>query len=104
MAEMLKPLPPEELATALHDPALHAWQLVGGKLHREYRFGSFVEAFSFMTAAALRAEAMNHHPEWSNVYGRVTVDLTTHDAGGVSERDLMLARHMEKLAAGRTQV
>ena len=52
-------------------------------------------------AAALRAEAMNHHPEWTNVYDRVTVWLSTHDSGGITERDLMLARHLERLAAGR---
>lgn len=99
---MSKPLSPEELAATLHDPALHDWQVQAGKLHREYRFGSFVEAFGFMASAALRAEAMNHHPEWSNVYDRVVVDLVTHDQGGITERDVQLARQMEKLAAGRT--
>ena len=54
-----------------------------------------------MASAALRAEAMNHHPEWSNVYDRVTINLTTHDAGGVTELDLALARQLERLAAGR---
>ena len=57
-----------------------------------------------MASAALRAEAMNHHPDWTNVYDRVTVELFTHDSGGITERDLTLARHMERLAAGRTLV
>lgn len=91
----------EALQEALSDPSLRAWAVRDGKLHREYRFQSFVEAFGFMASAALRAEAMSHHPEWANVYDRVTVDLQTHDSGGITERDLALARHMERLAAGR---
>ena len=62
------------------------------------RFDDFVAAFGFMSSAALVAEAMNHHPEWFNVYGRVVVDLTTHDAGGITEKDLALARRMDDLA------
>jgi len=77
---------------------LPQWSLTGGKLHREYRFGNFVEAFGFMASAALVAESMNHHPEWSNVYQTVKIDLTTHDAGGITENDLELARRFEKLA------
>jgi len=73
------------------------WSLAGGKLHREYQFANFVEAFGFMTKAALVAEAMNHHPEWFNVYRSVRVDLATHDAGGVTELDFQLARKMELL-------
>lgn len=91
----------EALQEALSDPSLRAWTVRDGKLYREYRFASFVEAFGFMTSAALRAEAMNHHPEWTNVYDRVSVSLSTHDSGGITERDLSLARHMERLAAGR---
>ena len=77
---------------------LEGWSLLNAKLHREYQFENFIEAFGFMTRAALYAEAMNHHPEWFNVYHKVVVDLTTHDAGGVSERDFELARKMESLA------
>lgn len=77
--------------------ALDGWTLENGKVHKELRFESFVEAFSFMSGVALLAESMNHHPEWSNVYNRVTIDLTTHDAGGVSERDLELARKIDAL-------
>jgi 4a-hydroxytetrahydrobiopterin dehydratase len=78
--------------------ALEDWRLVEGKLHREFRFPDFVVAFGFMSSVALVAESMNHHPEWFNVYGRVVVDLTTHDAGGVTELDLELARRMDELA------
>lgn len=78
--------------------ALPGWTLAGGKLHREFKFADFVAAFGFMARAALVAEKMNHHPEWSNVYNRVVVDLTTHDAGGVSERDFKLASAMNALA------
>ena len=77
---------------------LPGWTLERGKLHREYRFPDFVTAFGFMTQVALIAEAMNHHPDWQNVYGRLVVDLVTHDARGITERDLTLARRMEELA------
>jgi len=77
---------------------LPGWSLQAGKLHREYRFPDFVAAFGFMTRAALVAETMNHHPEWFNVYGTVRVDLVTHDAGGISEKDFALAARMDALA------
>ncbi len=77
---------------------LPGWSLVDGKLHREYRFDDFVGAFGFMSAAALVAERMNHHPEWFNVYNKVDVDLTTHDAGGISPLDLELAAELDRLA------
>ncbi len=77
---------------------LEGWSLEAGKLHREYRFPDFVTAFGFMSSVALVAEAMNHHPEWQNVYNRVVVDLTTHDAGGITEKDLALAGRMDALA------
>ena len=99
---MTQTLSEDQLATALRYPQLRRWALLQVKLHREYQFTSFVEAFSFMTAVALHAEAMNHHPEWSNVYSKVVVSLSTHDAHGITERDLQLARHIEKQAAGRT--
>lgn len=78
--------------------ALEGWAVADGKLHREFRFGNFVEAFGWMTSVAIEAEKANHHPEWSNVYNRVTVDLTTHDAGGITGRDIELARRMNALA------
>lgn len=74
------------------------WELREGKLHREFRFDDFVRAFGFMSAAAIVAEKMDHHPEWCNVYNKVTVDLTTHDAGGITELDFELAGAMSALA------
>ncbi len=86
----------QEIAAAL--ARLPQWSVAAGKLHREYRFPSFVLAMGFMTTAAIAIEAMNHHPEWSNVYSRVTVDLVTHDAGGVTAKDVALAERLEDLA------
>jgi 4a-hydroxytetrahydrobiopterin dehydratase len=77
---------------------LPGWSLDGGKLHRAFRFADFSEAFGFMTRAALAAEALNHHPEWTNVYDRVVVHLTTHDAGGLTELDFALATKMHEIA------
>jgi len=74
------------------------WQVIDGKLHKTYVFNDFVEAFGFMAMAAIQAEKMNHHPEWSNVYKRVVIDLTTHNAGGITEKDFDLAEVMESLA------
>ncbi|WAL60563.1 4a-hydroxytetrahydrobiopterin dehydratase [Thermocoleostomius sinensis] len=90
------PLSANELDTALSE--LNGWDLQNGKLHRQFQFPSFVEAFGFMSSVALVAEAMGHHPEWFNVYNRVTVDLTTHDAGGITIKDVELARKMNELA------
>ena len=74
------------------------WDVVDGKLHREFKFANFVEAVGFMTRAAIEAEKMNHHPEWFNVYNKVRVDLTTHSAGGITELDFELAAKMNLLA------
>jgi len=74
------------------------WTLENDKLHREFRFSNFVAAFGFMTSAAIEAEKMNHHPEWFNVYNKVSVHLTTHDAGGITELDFQLAKKMNQLA------
>ena len=76
---------------------LKGWSLKQGKLYRLFEFENFVEAFGFMASVALRAEKMNHHPEWSNVYNRVEIMLTTHDAGGISERDFTLAQQISQL-------
>ena len=86
----------DELA-ALTDE-LEAWEVSGAELRRTFRFGNFVEAFGFMAAAALVAEKMDHHPNWSNVYSTVEVALNTHDRGGVTELDAALARAMDVLA------
>jgi len=77
---------------------LPGWSLQDGKLHRQFQFRSFVEAFGWMSSVALVAESMGHHPEWTNVYNRVRVDLTTHDAGGITELDFTLAQRMNELA------
>lgn len=78
---------------------LVGWQVAEGKLHKEFRFADFVHAFGFMSAAALRIERMNHHPEWFNVYGTVRVELTTHDSGGITAKDVELAQILNELAA-----
>jgi 4a-hydroxytetrahydrobiopterin dehydratase len=74
------------------------WSLEQDKLHRVFEFNNFVEAFGFMSQIAILAEKMDHHPEWSNVYSRVEIFLTTHDADGISELDFELAEHMDRLA------
>lgn len=77
--------------------SLPGWELVDGRLRRVVELGDFTEAFAFMTRVAFWAEAMNHHPEWSNVYRRVTIDLVTHDAGGITHLDVELARRISTL-------
>jgi 4a-hydroxytetrahydrobiopterin dehydratase len=86
------------IAAALQ--GLPAWREVAGRsaITREYVFADFNQAFGFMTRAAMVAEKMDHHPEWSNVYRTVTVTLTTHDARGVTDRDIALARAMDRIA------
>ena len=94
----------EKLETAEIDRRLADlgnWSLVDGKVPGDFRFGDFVEAFGFMASAAIEAEKMNHHPEWFNVYSKVRVDLTTHEAGGITELDFALAGRMNALASGR---
>ena len=71
----------------------------GLAIEREFKFKTFSEAFAFMARVALIAEKHDHHPEWSNVYNRVSITLTTHDAGGLSERDVKMARAIDKLLA-----
>ena len=88
-----------EIAARLE--GLPGWSLQAGKLHKAFAFKDFVEAWGFMSAVALVAESMGHHPEWSNVWSRVTVDLTTHDAGGISALDFDLAGRMEGIAGRR---
>jgi len=76
---------------------VEGWRIKDAKLRREFKFDDFVAAWGFMSKVAICAEKMNHHPEWSNVYNNVTIDLTTHDAGGISENDFMLAARINKL-------
>ncbi len=77
---------------------LNGWTIENGKLHKEFQFDNFVTAFGFMTQLALIAESMNHHPEWFNVYNRVTIDMSTHDADGITELDIKFAEHADALA------
>ena len=74
------------------------WELVDGKLHRVFQFKDFVRAFAFMSSVALVAESQNHHPEWFNVYNRVVIDLRTHDADGITEKDFRLAKAAGELS------
>ena len=96
---MIKPL--DTAARAALAQALPQWRLVAGRdaIQRSFRFRDFSEAWGFMTRAALLAEKADHHPEWFNVYNRVDVVLTTHDAGGLSARDVALAAAMDRLVA-----
>jgi 4a-hydroxytetrahydrobiopterin dehydratase len=97
----MKKLSPEEVQSRLS--SLPGWSVEAGKLHRAYQFANFVDAFGWMASVALIAEGSNHHPEWFNVWNKVVIDLTTHDVGGISERDFALAARMDQLAAGRSQ-
>jgi 4a-hydroxytetrahydrobiopterin dehydratase len=93
-----QPLDAAAIATLTTD--LPEWSLVNGKLHREFRFADFSAAFGFMTRVALAAETLGHHPEWSNVWNRVSIDLTTHDTGGLSTLDRELALRIDRIVGG----
>lgn len=86
-----------------HLAAVPDWTRDGGSIRREYRFKGFGAAFGFMTRAALAAERLNHHPDWSNTYNRVAVRLTTHDKGGLTTLDFELAQRMDAAASGAGQ-
>jgi 4a-hydroxytetrahydrobiopterin dehydratase len=90
------PLTPAALETAL--AGLDGWELRDGSLHREVELADFRAAFAFMTRVAFDAEELNHHPDWSNVWNRVTIDLSTHDAGGITDLDVELAKRISALA------
>ena len=79
------------------DEKLTSWKLESDQLVCNYKFKDFIEAFGFMTKVALLAQQANHHPEWSNVYNKVKISLTTHDAGGITKKDLDLAKEIEDL-------
>ena len=81
--------------------SVSGWAAVNGKLHRTFQFRDFTEAFGFMTRVALIAEKMDHHPEWSNVYNRVAMDLVTHDPPGITALDFELAHKAQALAQRR---
>ena len=92
----------ETIGAAALVEALDGWSVVEGRdaVRKVYKFVDFKEAFSFMTRAALKAEQMNHHPEWFNVYNTVDVTLATHDAGAVTTLDEELARYLDDIAKG----
>ncbi len=91
-------LSPADVQAALVD--LPEWSVVHGKLHRAFTFADFVAAFGFMTKVALEAHRMNHHPEFHNVWNKVTIDLVTHDVGNaISDLDVALARKINRLLA-----
>ena len=93
-----RPLTAAELETAL--TTLDGWEMVAGKLHKQFKFGSFAEALGWMVSVGVFADKMDHHPEWSNVYNRVTVDLVTHDMDNqISTWDVQLAKKMDQLAS-----
>ena len=95
---MAEKLTDSEIEKAL--TGLDGWSLQNGKLNRDFKFSNFVEAFGFMTRAAIEAEKMDHHPEWFNVYSRVSVQLVTHSADGITNLDVELATKMNALASG----
>ncbi len=77
---------------------LQGWTIINGKLNKDFVFTDFVDAFGFMAKAAIHIEKMNHHPEWFNVYNKIKVELVTHDAGGITQNDINLARILNSLA------
>jgi 4a-hydroxytetrahydrobiopterin dehydratase len=85
-----KTLSGKELAETIR--GMNGWNLKDGKLQKSFKFSNFIEAFGFMTRIALEAEKINHHPEWSNVYNSVTINLSTHDVGGITDYDIKLAK------------
>ncbi|MFL2813819.1 MAG: 4a-hydroxytetrahydrobiopterin dehydratase [Candidatus Puniceispirillales bacterium] len=94
---MAKVLSSDDLSKLIDQEALD-WKIIedGKKIKKTFKFKSFIEAFSFMTKIAIYAEKKDHHPEWSNVYNKVEICLTTHDAGGITEKDVDLINFIEK--------
>ena len=82
---------------ALNQQANPPWQIISGKLHKSFTFDDFVSAFGFMSSVARIAERMNHHPDWSNIYNKVIIDLSTHEVNGLTQRDFNLATEIERL-------
>ena len=91
---MARPIKLTEEQVRVEIQALQGWEVRDGKLHKTFRFTDFIEAWGFMCRIALIAQSMDHHPDWSNVYNTVNVDLNTHDAGGITTLDLKLAAKM----------
>lgn len=80
-----------------HLRQISGWNIVNGKLRKDFQFDDFNQAFGFMTRAAMHIEKMNHHPEWFNAYNKLTIELTTHDAGGITMNDINLAKILNSL-------
>ncbi len=95
MIEKMSEIQVKEALTKLQINSSKGWQLKDAKLYRQFKFKDFVAAFGFMSRIALLAEKADHHPEWSNVYNRVDIYLTTHEANGISQRDFDLAQAIE---------
>jgi 4a-hydroxytetrahydrobiopterin dehydratase len=76
---------------------LPGWEFKNNSISKEFTFNNFIKAFSFMTAIALESEKMDHHPDWTNGYNKVSIKLSTHSAGGVTEKDFALAKKIEKI-------
>jgi 4a-hydroxytetrahydrobiopterin dehydratase len=93
MTKSIEPLDDTAIAAAM--AGVPGWTRNGNGIERQYRFADFVAAFAFMARVALLAEKTDHHPEWSNVYNKVDIRLTTHDAGGISSRDFALAKAID---------
>ena len=87
----------EILLKELNKNSDNAWVIKEDRLHREFKFPDFISAFGFMTKVAILSERSNHHPEWSNMYNKVSISLTTHEAGGISNRDFELADEISRL-------
>ncbi|MFM0000856.1 MULTISPECIES: 4a-hydroxytetrahydrobiopterin dehydratase [Paraburkholderia] len=96
---MIHKLTSEERATQI--ASLHGWQATAGRdaIQRQFKFADFNEAFGFMTRVAIKAQEMDHHPEWFNVYNKVEITLSTHEAGGLTERDIKLAKFIDSITA-----
>lgn len=94
--KIMKKLETKEIEKHLEDK-LSSWKIESDKLMREFMFKDFIEAFGFMSKVALLAQQANHHPEWSNVYNKVRIRLTTHDAGGITQKDVDLALQIDEL-------
>lgn len=94
---MIKKLNPSEIENALI--SVPTWKLTDEIIRKEFKFKNFVEAFGFMSQVALISESLSHHPNWSNVYNKVTIELTTHDVGGLSEKDFLLAKKIDVIVS-----
>jgi 4a-hydroxytetrahydrobiopterin dehydratase len=95
---LLEKLSDEQIKKEL--ASLPGWSVLKGKLHKNFLFKDFIEAFGFMCRAAVHFEKLNHHPEWFNVYNKINVDLVTHDSGGITKNDIVLAGTLNSLEKG----